>query len=142
MSQPCKRLLLVDDDHTIRMTMGAMMKLVGFDVLYAENGKKGLSLFQQQHGLIDLIITDVCMPEMNGIDMIRAIRMQDKVVPIIVITGFAESELLDQIEFNNATLFEKPIHFKSIITHIELLHFKHKQAHLKSPTVSVPIAAP
>jgi len=71
-----RRVLLADDDHAFRMMLGRVMGIIGFDVTYAEDGKRALTLFDQADGAFDLLITDICMPEMNGNDLIKAIRQR------------------------------------------------------------------
>jgi len=61
-----KRALLADDDPTLRMVLGQLLSLSGFDVTYAENGKIALNMFDNTDNKFDLLVTDICMPEMNG----------------------------------------------------------------------------
>ncbi len=117
-----RRVLLADDNHSVRMVLGGVISSLGFDVTYAENGKRALELFDHAHGGFDLLITDICMPEMNGNDLIHEIRRRDQELPIIAITGFAEPELIDEIESCNVRLFEKPINFEALCSYIRSLH--------------------
>jgi len=116
-----KRVLLVDDDHAVRMMLGRVITLLGFDVTYAVNGKVALELYDSADGDFDLLITDICMPEMNGNDLVCEIRKRDERLPVIAITGFAESELIGQMKSYNVQLFEKPIDIKALRARIELL---------------------
>jgi len=118
-----RRVLLADDDHAFRMMLGRVMGMIGFDVTYAEDGKRALALFDQADGGFDLLITDICMPEMNGKDLIQAIRQRNPHIPIIAITGFAEPELLNEIAASNASLFEKPVNLKTLRSHVDTLKF-------------------
>jgi len=118
-----RRALLVDDDHAIRLMLGRLIVSFGFDVSYAENGKIALELFDLADGGFDLLITDICMPEMNGNELVREIRKRDENLPIIAITGFADRELIGEILSCNARLFEKPIDFKSLHKHIDSLQY-------------------
>lgn len=116
-----RRVLLADDDAEVRKLLVEVMILKGFDVTDAEDGKMALELYEHAAGGFDLLMTDICMPEMNGCDLIREIRRQDQQLPIIVVTGYADPELINEIESCNATLFEKPIDFSSLYACIDAL---------------------
>ena len=118
-----RRVLLADDDHACRMILGRFLGIIGFDVTYAENGKRALALFDQADGEFDMLVTDICMPEMSGNDLIQVIRQRNREIPIIAITGFAEPELLREIAASNASLFEKPVNFKVLRDHVDTLTF-------------------
>jgi len=119
-----RRALLADDNHSVRMTLGRVISSFDFDVTYAENGKRALELFDHAYGGFDLLITDICMPEMNGNDLVHEIRRRDQELPIITITGFAEPKLISEIESCNVRLFEKPINFEALRSYIGSLQYK------------------
>jgi len=79
------RILLVDDDEMVRSTVRAMLAGAGHEVVQAVDGEDGLLQFRQ-HGC-DLIICDVIMPNMDGLEMVREIRRLSTDVPIISMTG-------------------------------------------------------
>ena len=116
-----RRVLLADDDAEVRKLLAKIMTKKGFDVTDAEDGKRALELYCHAAGGFDLLMTDICMPEMNGCDLIREIRRKDQQLPIIVVTGYADQELINEIESCNATLFEKPIDFPSLFTCIDAI---------------------
>ncbi|MDQ6993843.1 MAG: response regulator [Mariprofundus sp.] len=117
--QPLKRLLLVDDDHAVRMTLGKVMRLKGFSVTYAIQGEEALALFDQLDGQFELIITDICMPEMNGDELMREIRQRNKAIPMIAITGYAEPKLLSKVSSYDALLFDKPLNLEAMMAYID-----------------------
>jgi len=119
-SPPARRVLLADDDPALRMLLGQIIQSFGFDVIYAENGSKALALYLQ-HRNIDLLVTDICMPEMDGDELIRAIRQMDKELPVIAITGYAEQALIGRIDACHARLFEKPLNFNQLQSYIDSL---------------------
>jgi len=116
-----KRALLADDDPTLRMVLGQLLSLSGFDVTYAENGKIALDMFDNTDNKFDLLVTDICMPEMNGKDLIHEIRGRNQKLTIIAVTGYVEPELIDEIESCHVRLFLKPINFKALHDHINSL---------------------
>lgn len=81
-----KRILTVDDSKTMRDMVTFTLKKAGFDVNEAEDGKKALSVLGS--GKFDLIITDLNMPVMDGISLIKNVRSgsQHRGVPILILT--------------------------------------------------------
>ena len=83
-----RRILLIDDDENIRAILSRLLKNMGYDVQVAEDGEKGIKLFDEM-GDFDLVISDIQMPNMDGNEVARYIRNSDKSgVPLIAITGF------------------------------------------------------
>lgn len=78
-----KRILVVDDERQITRMLRASLQSSGYEVLTASNGVEGLERFQS--GRPDLVITDLAMPEMNGLELTQAVRRLDQ-TPIIVLS--------------------------------------------------------
>ncbi|HEY1580179.1 MAG TPA: response regulator transcription factor [Terracidiphilus sp.] len=78
-----KRILVVDDERQITRMLRASLQSSGYEVLTANNGVEGLEKFET--GRPDLIITDLAMPEMNGLELTQAVRRLDR-TPIIVLS--------------------------------------------------------
>ncbi|MBJ7535931.1 response regulator [Rhodomicrobium vannielii ATCC 17100] len=87
-----KRVLTVDDSKTMRDMVAFTLKNAGFDVVEAEDGQKGLSVLGSAS--VDVIITDVNMPNMDGMTFIRHVRSQPqfKATPILVLTTEGSDE--------------------------------------------------
>lgn len=117
----CGRVLVADDDHAGRMLIGRILAPIGFDIIYAENGKRALELFEHAAGDFEMVITDICMPEMNGDDLIDAILGRWPDMPIVAISACAGSELVHSLAACGVMLFEKPVNIRAIRAHIELL---------------------
>lgn len=79
------RILLVDDEESIRDTLKMNLEIEGYEVVEAADGKMAIGFFREQH--FDLIILDVMMPEMNGIEVCEQIRLNNTEVPIIFLTA-------------------------------------------------------
>src|ERR1700753_2813254 len=81
-----KRILAVDDSKTMRDMVSFTLKKAGFDVAEAEDGKAALTVLTR--GKFDLIITDLNMPNMDGISLIKSVRAgtQHRAVPILILT--------------------------------------------------------
>jgi two-component system, chemotaxis family, chemotaxis protein CheY len=78
-------ILLIDDDASVRQVVSEMLRLAGHDVAIAENGRVALERLGEQ--TFDLVITDLIMPEQEGIETISEIRRRDRSMPIIAISG-------------------------------------------------------
>ena len=79
------RIVVIDDDPTIRMLATAILEPLGHTIIEADEGNSGLEVFKQHQP--DLVITDIVMPGCEGIETIRAIRKLDRAVPIIAVSG-------------------------------------------------------
>lgn len=83
-------ILLVEDDDTTREQLARAIRKEGYDVLTAENGRAGLDLFKKEHPKI--VVTDLKMPEINGLELMRAVKGLSADVQIILITAFGETD--------------------------------------------------
>lgn len=81
------RLLIIDDDESVRDLLGAFLKEQGFDIAAAVNGKEGLDMLRQER--FDLFLVDLNMPVMGGMDLLREASSLNIDTPSIVITAFA-----------------------------------------------------
>jgi PAS domain S-box-containing protein len=94
------RVLVVDDEETVRQTLGHMLEALGYEVVLAENGLEGLETYRIERDDIDLVILDIIMPVMNGEDCYRELRRCDPAVRVLLTTGHAlegaAQRLLDQ----------------------------------------------
>lgn len=103
------RVLVVDDDPTILSLVQEVVRMVpGCSVLGAPNPQEAMKYLVRGH--IDIVITDVHMPGVNGVDMIRDIIALEQSPEIIVMTGFPSSELAEQVmELGAGSLLSKPL---------------------------------
>ncbi|MEF3191526.1 MAG: response regulator [Campylobacterales bacterium] len=101
-------ILYVEDEPDIAGTLINFLRRRFGRVLYAPNGAEGLSLFKSES--VDLILTDIQMPVMNGLEMIRQIRESDENIPVVITTAFNEVEyLLKAIDVGVDKYLKKPI---------------------------------
>ncbi|HJV66903.1 MAG TPA: CheR family methyltransferase [Geomonas sp.] len=112
------RLLVAEDDHTIRDVLGRMLRRGGYQVDFAVSGKSAVEMWEL--GSYDLILMDVQMPAMNGFDATSAIRRQERVrgghVPIIAMTAHAFKESEERcLAVGMDGYVSKPIDFKQTL---------------------------
>lgn len=82
-----ERILIVDDEESLRRVLGILLKKEGYDVAAVANGSEALAAVQRSS--FDVVLTDIKMPGMSGIDLLRAIRAHDPTLPVIVMTAYA-----------------------------------------------------
>jgi nitrogen regulation protein NR(I) len=80
-----KQVLIVDDEPNLRKILSAQLSRDGYDVLTAEDGEQGLLLLKEHH--IDLVITDLKMPKVDGMTLLREALREDPELPIVMITA-------------------------------------------------------
>jgi len=85
------RILLIDDDASLRRVTEYNLSSAGFSVMGAASGKEGLALFHKHSP--DLVITDVQLGDMNGLQVLAAVKKESPITPVLVITAFGSIEL-------------------------------------------------
>jgi CheY-like chemotaxis protein len=118
-----KRILVIDDEDLIREVVKEMLEAEGYVVSMAANGKEGLRLYQKE--LPDLIITDIFMPEMEGLETIRELQRDSPEVKIIAISGGGEKGMLSFLtyakRFGALRTLEKPFAREELLTTVREL---------------------
>jgi DNA-binding response OmpR family regulator len=79
------RILVIDDDHAVRLTIQVFLERAGHEVICAADGEQGLRAFASDSP--QLVITDIIMPNKEGIETIMQIRERDATIPIIAMSG-------------------------------------------------------
>ncbi len=98
------RVLLVEDDDDNRELMAEVLATSGFDVVSAASGRDGLRSLAERS--VDVIVTDVGMPGMGGLELASAAKRVAPSVPIIVVTGWAEREDISSAREVDAVLVQ------------------------------------
>jgi two-component system response regulator PhoP len=114
------RLLVIEDDATLRDTLAASLSAEGFAVEQAADGKEGL-YFALEYP-IDLAIIDLGLPEMSGLDVIRQAREQGKTFPILILT--ARDRWQDKVDGLSAGADDyvvKPFHYEEVSARVNAL---------------------
>ena len=108
-------ILLVDDEASVVETIGEVLISFGYKVLTASDGEQAYELFSSMQNDISLVITDVVMPKMGGVDLVRKIRLLDKNIPVIFATGYDMSNDLDGgNDIEESILVNKPFSIKKL----------------------------
>ena len=116
--------LIIDDEAGIRTLLRSVLEAAGYTVVEAVNGHQGLDLYRSRP--TDLIITDITMPELNGLDMILALTRQFLHAKVIAISGVdGEDHVLDVAKLLGARrTFHKPFSMPQLLEAVryELAH--------------------
>lgn len=99
-SEACNgRVLVVDDEPDIRRVVRMTLQKAGYEVLEAENGEKAIETINSGENrlLLDVVICDIRMPKINGIEAIAYFRSNYPRVPLIVLTGFPDMEMASSL---------------------------------------------
>jgi DNA-binding NtrC family response regulator len=100
-------LLIVDDEPSLRALLAEQMRRLGFTTITAENGARALEIFREQQ--IDTIISDIEMPEMNGLEFLAELRASGSEVPFIIVAGHGDNEnAVEALRLGATDFLDKP----------------------------------
>jgi signal transduction histidine kinase/ActR/RegA family two-component response regulator len=109
------RVLVIDDEAGIRRLARLLLEEVGFAVDVAADGDEALERIREESGIPDLILLDLTMPRRSGIEVLEEIRRVDPSVPVILMSGFTESEVASVLEADpRASFLQKPFTGESL----------------------------
>ena len=112
------RILIIDDTPDLRDLLKTFFEAQGHEIIEASSGKKGLEAIHAHQP--DIVITDIIMPDMNGVDMIKALRKRDKRLPVVVMSGYQDE--LGQVErLGVAGTFIKPPNLEELKHLVDLV---------------------
>ncbi len=118
-----KRILVIDDDEMIRIVFERFLKGQGYAVDCAADGKEGLQLLETEPP--DLVITDIMMPETDGLEVVLSMRENHPDIPVIAISGgmtIASMDFLPLVKkFGAIKVFYKPVELEDLLAGIHEL---------------------
>ncbi|TCD21488.1 response regulator [Pseudomonas sp. IC_126] len=116
MHNPSATLLIIDDDDVVRASLAAYLDDSGFKVLQAPNGPQGMELFEAEQP--DLVICDLRMPQMDGLELIRQISERQADLPVIVVSGAGVmSDAVEALRLGAADYLIKPLEDLAMLEH-------------------------
>lgn len=108
------RVLVVDDEASLVVTIAANLELEGFEVVECRDARQALEMIRVRP--FDLVLSDIRMPGMNGVELFRAIRQQHPTMPVILMTAFALEGLVDQALSEGAfAVVSKPFEISHLV---------------------------
>ena len=107
------KILLIDDEEGIRKLLGISLRDAGYPVSIAIDGERGIELFQEESP--EIVLTDIKMPGMDGMEVLRRIKAMSPDTEVIVITGHGEMELaIQSLQLDASDFVTKPIHDEAL----------------------------
>jgi serine phosphatase RsbU (regulator of sigma subunit) len=116
MHNPSAKLLIIDDDEVVRASLAAYLEDSGFSVRQASNGLQGLQVFERDRP--DLVICDLRMPQVDGLELIRRISELESETPVIVVSGAGVmSDAVEALRLGAADYLIKPLEDLAVLEH-------------------------
>ena len=115
------RVLVVDDEDSIRSLLRMMLAQAGYDVEEAEDGGRAVEVLNSGDNplMVDVIICDIRMPRINGVEAIAYFRAQYPSLPVIVLTGYHDEQLASSLRKQGVVeCLEKPAEREQILTSV------------------------
>lgn len=114
------RILFVEDEDAVRSVAAKLLRARGYEVMEAASGEEALDLAEAHAGQIDLMISDVVMPGMQGPELLKAAREYLGGAPVMFISGYAEAEFSNLLEGEtNVSFLAKPIDIKTLAERVK-----------------------
>jgi CheY-like chemotaxis protein len=120
--QGCETVLLVEDDDTVRSMVTDMLTGHGYRLLEARNGREALAMFLDNKDAIDLVVTDIVMPEMKGNELGKHLNSLVPNVKILYMSGNSEKSLVAEVESDMSVDFiHKPFRVNDLLQRVRSL---------------------
>lgn len=120
-----KTILLVDDEPDFRFSMSLILKGHGYAIIEAENGIEALDMLavqEKQESSVDLIITDLRMPGMDGLEFLKNLTEQKNKAKVLVMTGYGERETINKLtQLGFRTIINKPFSADTLMNNVNSL---------------------
>lgn len=107
-------ILLVEDDSSLRASMGETLYLLGYSVYTAIDGVDGLNKYLDHADAIDIVITDMIMPNKDGLQLCRDIRNESQDVSLIIVSGYSSHNYEEVEDVNLVTWLNKPVDIEQL----------------------------
>lgn len=108
-----RKLLVVDDQYGIRILLKELLEKDGYLMFQAANGMQALTILEQQE--IDLVLLDVKLPGMSGLEILKEVKIRYEQVEVIMMTAYEELNLMNEaIKYGALTYFKKPFDISEV----------------------------
>src|ERR1700712_5223333 len=120
------RILLAEDEDAMRAYLARALENAGYDVVAVDRGTAALPLLEREH--FDLLLSDIVMPEMDGIELAQRCSEVSPRTKVIFITGFAGVTLKANQEVPQAKVLSKPFHLRDLVLEVQRIFGQQNQA--------------
>jgi two-component system chemotaxis response regulator CheY len=113
------KILIVEDDPDSRDFLETLLKLEGYQVITANDGMEGIE--QVRADCPDLILSDICMPHLDGLDMVKLLRRSPEYrsIPIIMLSAYGSGNLINAINVGANEAMRKPVHAEVLLKNMQ-----------------------
>jgi two-component system, cell cycle sensor histidine kinase and response regulator CckA len=111
-------ILLVEDESIVREITGEVLSYAGYQVLGSASAREALQIAQDHQGKIDLLLTDIVMPGMNGADLAHSMLNQRPGLVTVFMSGYAEQDLLRKTKLTSAIHIQKPFTVQALLSSV------------------------
>ncbi|KHK91018.1 cell cycle two-component system response regulator CpdR [Novosphingobium malaysiense] len=111
------RILLAEDDQAMRTYLARALENAGYDVVAVDRGSEALPYLESEE--FDLLLSDIVMPEMDGIELAQRCAEVSPMTKVMFITGFAAVTLRASREAPQAKVLSKPFHLRDIVMEVQ-----------------------
>jgi len=113
-----KKILVIDDEPTIRIFLNEILEVWGYECIEASRAQEGIDLIKK--GGIDLLLLDIQLPQMNGLEAVQKIREIEKEMPILIISAFHNMKnVVEMLEVETQGFINKPFDIEKLKAKIE-----------------------
>ena len=123
------RILLAEDEQAMREYLTRALERSGYEVVAVDRGTEAAPLLEREH--FDLLLTDIVMPEMDGIELARHCSKVSPRTEVMFITGFSGVALRAGESMPHAKVLSKPFHLRDLVLEVERLFAKESFGELK-----------
>ncbi len=117
------KILLLDDDLNSISVLADMLKVLNYEIIVFDDPVKALEYIST--GDIDIVASDISMPEMDGLDVLKAVKKIDSEIPVILFTGMPIlSKAIDAVNYGASAYFRKPIIFHEFVSTLSKIESK------------------
>ncbi len=114
------KLLVVDDDVIILQAMKSFLSKEGFEVISTADAQEALKIIEEQKNELDLVVSDIMMPFMSGIELLTAIKEINKDIPIVIVSALDQREvIMMSFQLGAEDFVKKPINMDELIIRVQ-----------------------
>ena len=123
------RILVVDDDRTMAKTLASIFRVKGYEAVVAHSGSEALNKIADgpfgyaRNGSFDCVLSDIRMPDMDGVELYRAIKARRPDLPMVLMTAYSTNRLVKEgLEEGAMAAFTKPVDIDALLALFSSLH--------------------
>jgi len=134
-----KRILIIDDDHSMRLALSESLESCGYETEASEDGYEALNLFRKKR--FDLVLTDMRMPKMTGIDVLKSVKNMSPDIPVILLTAYGTvGTAVEAMKEGAAEFIMKPFSLDDLETIVKnvLVSSKSETSQKQEPSQTTP----